>query len=64
MLLTETYKVEIGIAPEKMKDILELENASYNLRSSCYQFRRKNIKTVHYGLPGSLSQITLNTVIL
>ena len=47
MLLTETYKVEIGIAPEKMKDILELENASYNLKPSCHQFRRKNIKTIH-----------------
>ena len=28
----------------------ELQNPSYNLRSSCNQFRRENIKTVHYGL--------------
>ena len=33
-----------------MKDIFELQNPSYNLRSSCNHFRRKNIKTVHYGL--------------
>ena len=33
-----------------MKDIFELQNPSYNLRSSCNQFRRKNIKTGHYGL--------------
>ena len=33
-----------------MKDIFELQNPSYNLRSSCNQFRRENIKTVHYGL--------------
>ena len=38
------------IAPETMKDIFELQNPSYNLRSSCNQFRRENIKTVHYGL--------------
>ena len=33
-----------------MKDIFELQNPSYNLRSTCNQFRRENIKTVHYGL--------------
>ena len=49
-LMTEIYKVKHGIAPEIMKDIFELQNPSYNLRSSCNQFRRENIKTVHYGL--------------
>ena len=49
-LVTEIYKVKHGIAPEIMKDIFELQNPSYNLRSSCNQFRRENIKTVHYGL--------------
>ena len=44
------YKVKIGIAPEITKDIFELQNPSYNLRSSCNQFRRENMKTVHYGL--------------
>ena len=38
------------MASEIMKDIFDLENPSYNLRSFCNQFRRKNIKTVHYGL--------------
>ena len=33
-----------------MKDIFERQNPLYNLRSSCNQFRRKNIKTVRYGL--------------
>ena len=34
-----------------MKDIFELQNPSYNLRSSyCNQFKRENVKTVHYGL--------------
>ena len=50
VLVTEIYKVKNGIAPEMMKNIFELQNTSYNLRSSCSQFRRENIKTVHYGL--------------
>ena len=33
-----------------MKDIFELQNPSYNLRSSSNQFRRENIETIHYGL--------------
>ena len=33
-----------------MNDIFELQNPSYNLRSSCDQFRRENVKTVHYGI--------------
>ena len=33
-----------------MKKLLELQNPSNNFRSSCSQFRRENIKTVHYGL--------------
>ena len=50
VLVTEIYEVKNGIAPEIMKDIFELQNLSYNLRSTCNQFRRENIKTVHYGL--------------
>ena len=33
-----------------MEDIFELQNPSYNLRSSCNQFMRDNIKTVYYEL--------------
>ena len=50
VFVTEIYKVKSGIAPDKMEDIFELQNPSYNLRSSCNQFRRENIKTVQYGL--------------
>ena len=46
VLFSEIYKVKNGIALEIMKGII---NLSYNLRSSCNQFRRENIKTVHYG---------------
>ena len=48
--MTEIYKVKNGIASEIMKEIFEQQSSSYNLRSSCNQFRRDNIKTVHYGL--------------
>ena len=48
--MTEIYKVKNGIAPDIVKDIFELQNPSYNLRSSCNQFRRVNIKTILYDL--------------
>ena len=47
--MTGIYKVKNGITPKIMKDIFKLQNPSYNLRSICNQFRRKNIKTAHYG---------------
>ena len=48
--MTKIYKVKNGIAPEIMKDILELKNPLYNLKSSSNKFRRENVKTFHYGL--------------
>ena len=48
--MTEMYKVKNGIAPEIMKDIFEQQNPLFNLRSSCNQFGRENIKALHYGL--------------
>ena len=50
VLVTEIHKVKNGIAPDIMNDIFEVQNPSYNLRSSCNQFRRENVKTVHYGI--------------
>ena len=50
VFVTEIYKVKNGIAPDIMNDIFELQNPSYNLRSSCNQFRRENVQTVHYGI--------------
>ena len=43
VLVTEICKVKNGIAADITKDIFELRNTSYNLRSSCNQFRRENI---------------------
>ena len=45
--MTESIKLKNGMAPEIMKDI---QNPSYNLRSSCNQLKRQQIKTVHDGL--------------
>ena len=39
VLVTEIYKFKNGIAQEIMTDIIELQNPSHNLRSSCSQFR-------------------------
>ena len=48
-LLTEIYKVKIGLPPPIMNDILTLdENASYNLRSGVIVTRR-NIRTNKFG---------------
>ena len=49
-LVTEINKVKNGIVQDIMNDIFELQNPSYNLRSSCNQFRRENVKTVHYSI--------------
>ena len=49
-LVTEIYKVKNEMGPDIMKDIFELHNPLHNLRSSCNQFWRENIKTVHYGI--------------
>ena len=48
--MTESIKLKNGMAPEIMKDIFELQNPSYNLRSFCNQLKRQQIKTVHDGL--------------
>ena len=48
-LLTETYKVKMGLSPPIMNDILALdETASYNLRSGVTVTRR-NIRTNKFG---------------
>ena len=48
-LLTEIYKVKMGLSPPIMNDVLTLdENASYNLRSGVTVTRR-NIRTNKFG---------------
>ena len=43
VLVTKIFKLKNRAAPEIMKDIFELKNPWYNLRSFCSQFRRENI---------------------
>ena len=33
-----------------MKDVFELKELPYNLRSESYHFTRRNVKTTYYGL--------------
>ena len=41
VLVTGIYKVENGIVLEIMKDIIELQNLSHNLRSSDHNLKKK-----------------------
>ena len=48
VLATEVYKVKMGLAPQLVKELSALSTHAYNLRST-YEFKLKNVKTVHYG---------------
>ena len=50
VLVTQIYEVKNGIAPDIMNNIFKLQDPSYNLRSSCNQFRRENVKTVNFAI--------------
>ena len=49
-LVTETFKVKNDLAPDIMKDVFELKEPLYNLRSESNHFTRRNVKTTYYGL--------------
>ena len=49
-LATEIFKVKNDLSPEIMKDVFELKEPAYNLRSNGNSFLVGNIKTTHYGL--------------
>ena len=50
VLVTEIFKVKNNLAPEIMKDVFELKEPPYNLRSESNHFTRRNVKTTYYGL--------------
>ena len=50
VLVTEIFKVKNDLAPDIMKDIFELKELPYNLRSESNHFTRRNVKTTYYGL--------------
>ena len=49
-LVTEIFKVKNDLAPDIMKDVFELKEPPYNLRSESNHFTRPNVKTTYYGL--------------
>ena len=49
-LVTEIFKVKNDLTPDIMKDVFELKEPPYNLRSESNHFTRRNVKTTYYGL--------------
>ena len=49
-LVTEISKVKNDLSPGIMKDVFELKEPAYNLRSESNYFTRRNVKTTYYGL--------------
>ena len=49
-LVTEIFKIKNDLAPDIMKDVFELKEPPYNLRSESNHFTRRNVKTTYYGL--------------
>ena len=49
-LVTEIFKVKNDLARDIMKDVFELKEPPYNLRSESNHFTRRNVKTTYYGL--------------
>ena len=49
-LVTEIFKVKNDLAADIMKDVFELKEPPYNLRSESNQFTSQNVKTTYYGL--------------
>ena len=50
VLDTEIFKVKNNLAPDIMKDVSELKEPPYNLRSESNHFTRRNVKSTYYGL--------------
>ena len=46
-LVTEIFKVKNDLAPDIMKDVFELKEPPYNLRSESNHFTRRNIMVCH-----------------
>ena len=50
VLATEIFKAKNYLSTEIMKEVFELKEPSYSLRSKGNYFVRKNVKTTHYGI--------------
>ena len=49
-LVTEIFKVQNNSSPEIMKQVFDFQEPYHNVGPVASQFRRKNIKTTHYGI--------------
>ena len=49
-LATEIFKIKNDLSPEIMKEVFELKEPSYNLRSKENSFKRGIVRTTNYGL--------------
>ena len=49
-LVTEIFKVQNNSSPEIMKQVFDFQEPYHNVGPVTSQFRRKNIKTAHYGI--------------
>ena len=50
VLVTEIFKIKIDLTPDIMKDVFELKEPPYNLRSESNHFTPRNVKATYYGL--------------
>ena len=50
VLATEIFKAKNDLSREIMKEVFELKNPSYSLRSQGNYFVRGNVKTTHYDI--------------
>ena len=50
VLVTEIFKVQNNSSPEIMKQVFDFQEPYHNVGPVTSQFRRKNIKTAHYGI--------------
>ena len=50
VLATEIFKSKIGLAPEIIKEVFEIQYPDYNFRSEATHFKRENVKATHYGI--------------
>ena len=53
VLVTEIFKVKNDLGPDIMKDVFELKEPPYNLRSESDHFTSRNVKTFYNGLLSS-----------
>ena len=50
VLAIKIFEVKNDLSPEIMKEVFELKEPSYSLRSKGSYFVRGNVKTTHYGI--------------